>query len=172
LLEAQDPKNRQKLTIWAPTHNFIGLCLIFAAKAHIGNRKKNLLNSNTASTCPHNMANVGPLTAEIRWRVWDTPANVNRTGFLSWQRLLHGTLVVGVSQILRRLTEGATYLRQGGHHVGHWPTFYLTEGRRNRMTKSLEMRVFLLSLSGDSDMVTLCVVGTVGRTFVGLLTDC
>jgi len=24
---------------------------------------------------------------------------------------------------LRRWTEGATYIRQGGHHVGHWPTF-------------------------------------------------
>jgi len=32
------------------------------------------------------------------------------------------TLVVGVSQTLRRSTEGATYIRQGGHHVGHWPT--------------------------------------------------
>ena len=30
-------------------------------------------------------------------------------------------LVVGVSQTLRRWTEGATYIRQGGHHVG--PTF-------------------------------------------------
>jgi len=32
-------------------------------------------------------------------------------------------LVVGVSQTLRRWTEGATYIRQGDHHVGHWPTF-------------------------------------------------
>jgi len=32
-------------------------------------------------------------------------------------------LVVGVSQTLRRVTEGATYIRQGDHHVGHWPTF-------------------------------------------------
>jgi len=24
---------------------------------------------------------------------------------------------------LRRWTEGATYIRQGDHHVGHWPTF-------------------------------------------------
>ena len=32
-------------------------------------------------------------------------------------------LVVGVSQTLRRWTEGATYTRQGDHHVGHWPTF-------------------------------------------------
>jgi len=32
-------------------------------------------------------------------------------------------LVVDVSQTLRRWTEGATYIRQGDHHVGHWPTF-------------------------------------------------
>jgi len=32
-------------------------------------------------------------------------------------------LVVGVSQTLRRWTEGATYIRQGDHPVGHWPTF-------------------------------------------------
>ena len=37
--------------------------------------------------------------------------------------LLHGTLVVGVSHTLRRWTEGATYIRQEVHHVGHWPTF-------------------------------------------------
>jgi len=37
--------------------------------------------------------------------------------------LLHSTLVVGISQTLRRSAEGATYIWQGGHHVGHWPTF-------------------------------------------------
>jgi len=37
--------------------------------------------------------------------------------------LLHDTLVVSISQTLRRLTEGATYIRQGDHHVGHWATF-------------------------------------------------
>jgi len=37
--------------------------------------------------------------------------------------LLHSTLVVDVSQTLQRWTEGATYIRQGDHHVGHWPTF-------------------------------------------------
>ena len=48
---------------------------IFATKACIENRKKNLLNSNTSFTCPHNMANFGPLMAEICWLVWGTPAN-------------------------------------------------------------------------------------------------
>ena len=32
--------------------------------------------------------------------------------------------IVGVSQTLRRWTKGATYIRQGGHYVGHWPTIY------------------------------------------------
>jgi len=31
--------------------------------------EKELLNSNTSSTCPDNMVNFGLLTAEIRWRV-------------------------------------------------------------------------------------------------------
>jgi len=29
--------------------------------------------------------------------------------------LLHGSQIVGVSQTLRRWTEGATYVGQGGH---------------------------------------------------------
>jgi len=36
-----------------------------------------MLNINIFSTCPHNMANFGPLTAEIGWGVWVTPANFN-----------------------------------------------------------------------------------------------
>ena len=41
----------------------------------------------------------GLLTAEICWRVWGTPANFN--GFRVLAALLHGTLVVGVSQTLQ-----------------------------------------------------------------------
>jgi len=86
--------------------------------------EKNLLSSNISSTCPHNMVNFGPLAAEIVSLVWGTPGHFN--GFRILAALLHGTLVVGVSQTLRRWTEGATYIRQGGHHVGHWPTFLVT----------------------------------------------
>ena len=68
------------------------------------------------SRCPHNMANFGPLAAEIGPVVWGTPANFNRFRVLA--ALLHGTLVVGVSQTLRCWTEGATYILQGDHHVG------------------------------------------------------
>jgi len=37
--------------------------------------------------------------------------------------LMHGTRAVCVSQTLRRSVEGGTYIRYGGHHVGHQPTF-------------------------------------------------
>ena len=88
-------KMTQKIAIWAPSHNFVGLYLRkFETKAHIDNRKKNLLN-----TCPHNMANF-ELAAEIVSLVWCTPANFN--GFRVLAALLHGTVVVDVSQTLRR----------------------------------------------------------------------
>jgi len=70
---------------------------IIATKACIDNRKK-WLNSNISSRCSHNMANFGPLTAEIGLPVW--AANFN--GFRVLAVLLHGTLVVGASQTLRR----------------------------------------------------------------------
>jgi len=69
---------------------------IFGTKACIDNRKKNLLNSNTSSTCPDNMVNFGLLTAEICWRVWG-PLQIS-TGFAFLAALLHGAVVVGVSQ--------------------------------------------------------------------------
>jgi len=58
--------------------------------------EKNLLSSDISSTCPHNMVNFGPLAAEIVSLVWGTPDNFN--GFRVLAALLHGTLVVGVSQ--------------------------------------------------------------------------
>jgi len=57
---------RKKSPFWH--HRTILLGCIFAAEACIDNRKKNLLNTDTSPTCPHN-------------------------------------------------------IRQGDHHVGHWPTF-------------------------------------------------
>ena len=88
----------------------------------IGNK---LLHSNISPTCPCNMVNIDPLMAEICWRVWGTPVIFN--GFCVLAALLHGTLIVGVSQPLRHWTEGATYIRRVGHHVGHWPTFLIVE---------------------------------------------
>ena len=45
-------------------------------------------------------------------------------------------LVVGVSQTLRRWTEGASYIRQGNHHVGHWPTFLVSDWTVRFLVKS------------------------------------
>jgi len=82
------------------------------------------------------MVNFGLLMAEICWRVWGTPANFN--GFCVLAALLHSTLVVGVSQTLWHWTEGSTYIRQGGHHVGHLPTFLVIVGLIPCQLKALQ----------------------------------
>ena len=54
--------------------------------------KKNLLNGNTSSICPHFMLNFGLLTAEICWRVWGTRSKfqwVLRLGFVTALTLLN-----------------------------------------------------------------------------------
>jgi len=79
--------------------------------------EKKLVKQQYLSTCSYNMVNFAALAAETDWRVWGTPACFN--GFRVLAALLHGTLAVGVSQTLQRWTEGTTYIRQGGHHVGH-----------------------------------------------------
>ena len=93
---------------------------IFATKAHIDNRKKLVEQQCLPHICPRNMVNFGLLAAEIRWRVWGTPANFN--GFCVFIALLHSTLVVGVSQTAA-LNRGRHLYSAGGHHDGHWPTF-------------------------------------------------
>ena len=93
-LQMQDPKSRQKSLFGHHPTTLSGY--IFPTKACIDNWKKNLLSSNISSTCSHNMVNFGPLAAEIVSLVWGTPGNFN--GFRVLAALLHGTLVVGVSQ--------------------------------------------------------------------------
>ena len=74
---------------------------------------KNLLSSNISPTCPHNMVNFGSLAAEIVSLVWGTPGNFN--GFRVLAALLHGTLVVGVSQ--------TAALNRGRHvYLEGWPS--------------------------------------------------
>jgi len=68
---------------------------------------KNFLNSNISSTCPYNMVNIGPLSAEIGWRVSGTQENFN--GFCVLASLLHRRRSTEVNQIL--------------HHV--WPSPWL-----------------------------------------------
>ena len=166
----QDPKIANNSPSGHRRTNLSGY--IFAIKARIDNRKY-LLNSNIASTCPHNMANVGLLPAEISSLVWGTTANFNGFRFLASLLQRHrstkanqtlydvwpspGTLYIHFRGLLSRngILPGAKFTlrpslalsyigsvtarhsssgrqpnvaalsrgRQGGHHVGHWPTF-------------------------------------------------
>jgi len=79
-------KSRQK----SPSghHRTTSTGYIFPTKTHIDNRKKNLLSSNTSSTCPYNMVNFGSLVAETLSLVWSTPANFN--GFRVLAAFMHG----------------------------------------------------------------------------------
>jgi len=62
------------------------------------------------------------------WRVWGTPANFN--GFRVLATLLHGSLVVGISQIcdVEQRAPPIFGRAAGCHHVGHWPTFLVFSG--------------------------------------------
>jgi len=108
----KSPSWHHRITCWA-------ISLQLRSVSTIG---KKLLSSNISCRCPHNMVSFGPLTAEISSVVWGTPANFN--GFRILAALPHTTLVVGISQTWRHWTEGTTYIWQGGHHIGTWPTLY------------------------------------------------
>jgi len=86
-----DAKNHRHLRTIAQLCRVIPLQL-----RHVSTIGKKLLSSNISSRCPHNMVNFGPLVSEIISLVWGTPANFN--GFRVLSALLHGTLLVGVSQ--------------------------------------------------------------------------
>jgi len=59
---------------------------------HVSTIGKKLVKDQYLPTCPDNMVNFGPLTAEIRSGVWGTQANFN--GFRVLAALLHDILVV------------------------------------------------------------------------------
>ena len=51
---------------------------------HVSRTGKRLLKSNISCTCLHNMANFGPLAAEMGSGVWGTPANFKRVSRLAF----------------------------------------------------------------------------------------
>ena len=88
----------------------------FATKAHIDNRKNELVKQQYLLHMHLQYAELLPTNGLDLLASLGTPANFN--GFRVLTALLHGTVVVGVSQTLRRWTDHATYIRQGDHHVG------------------------------------------------------
>jgi len=115
----QDPKTHQKSPFGHHRTTLSGY--IFATKACIDNREKSIKRQYLFHMSSKYIENFRLLTAEIGSGVWGTPVHLNGLRVLA--ALLHGTLVVGVSQTLQRWAEGATYIPQGGHNVGHWPIF-------------------------------------------------
>jgi len=80
---------------------------VFATKPHIDNRK-NSLNSNISSICPHNMVNFGLLAAEIGSGVLGTPLR-------KFQRLSRLGCVTARHSSSRRQPNFAALNR--GHHL-------------------------------------------------------
>jgi len=101
-------------------HRTALLGYIFATKAAIDNQKKLVKQQYLLQMSPQ-YGELQPTSGWDRSGSLGHPCKFN--GFRVLAALLHGTLVVGVSQTLQRWTEGATYIRQDDHHVGHWPTF-------------------------------------------------
>jgi len=107
---------------------------------------KNLLSSNMSSTCSHNMVNFGPIAAEILSLVWGRGSPANFNGFRVLSSVTARHLVVGVSQTLRRWTEGATAGRPSRWASAHILVYSIS--------------VYVLGLSACSQMSTRALTGS------------
>ena len=114
---------------------------IFATKARIDNRKKLVKQQY--------VLHISPQYGELRpTSGWDRLTSLGYPcKFQLFSRLGSVTarhLVGGVSQTLRRWTEGASYIRQGDHHVGLRSTF-------------LVVLCFILCTSNPTLKISLCL---------------
>ena len=110
----------QKITICAPSHNFVRLNL---CNKGIYRQSEKKLKQQYLFHMTLQCGELWPTSGWDRFVSLGHPSKFQRVRILA--AFLHGTLLMGVCQTLRRWTEGATYIRQGGHHVGHWPTSLL-----------------------------------------------
>jgi len=95
---------------------------MFATKAYIDNRK--IVNSNTSSTCPHNVENFGPLMAEIGSAVCGTPVNFN--GFRVLPSLLQRRCSTEANQTVHDVWPSPRLL----HYVFIFCTLYIQSAAR------------------------------------------
>jgi len=92
-LQIRDAKKSPKIAIGTIAQ----LCRAISPQLrHVSTIGKKFVKQQYLLYVAHNMVNFGPLAVEIVSLVWGTPANFNRFRVLA--ALLHGTLVVGVSQ--------------------------------------------------------------------------
>jgi len=88
----------------------------------------------SVSTCPHNVANLGPLRADIGLPVWGTPANFNRFHVLAsllsayrlstYRRYTNNYIYLSIYVLQRRRSPDAN---QTLHNLG-WYTIYTFSG--------------------------------------------
>jgi len=79
--EIQDAKMTQKNRHRRPIAQ---LCRAESSQLRHASTIGKKLNSNISSVCPNNMANFGPLAAEINSGVWGTPGNFNGVSHLAF----------------------------------------------------------------------------------------
>jgi len=137
---------------WYVVNRLIALwpidCAGSSLKVFLGTRTFLLRNSLITLLSLKDIDIVIQLTNKIwRFAFCLSPSHRNSGNFNGFRVLaapsLHGTVIVDVSQTLRRWTEGATCIRQGGHHVGHWPTF-LVKTELVVMMHSYKLAMFVL----------------------------
>jgi len=115
----QDAKKSPKIAIWAPSHKF---CRAISSQLrHVSTIWKKLIKQQyVLQTFPQH-GELRPTSGWDRFVRLGHPTKFQLVSRLGSVTARH--VVVDVSQTLRRWIEGATYVRQGDHHVGHWPTF-------------------------------------------------
>ena len=87
---------------------------------HIDSRRKIVKQQSL----PHMSSQYGELRPTSGWDRFVSLGHPSKfNGFRVLASLLQRRRSMEASQTLRRWTEGATCVRQGDHHVGHWPTF-------------------------------------------------
>jgi len=118
---------------------------IFATKAFIDNRKS-VLNSNIFSTCLHNIVNFGPLTAEICWRVWGTPAYFN--GFRVLASLLQRRRSTEVNQTLHDVWPSPALIAYTIHFRGLLPLREFCPVQNSLYVQVLRSHMLTASLHG------------------------
>jgi len=109
---------------------------IFTTKVCINNRKTLVKQQHPMSyTCPHNMANFGPLTAEIGSRVWGTPGNFN--GFRVLPSLLQRRRSPEANQTLRDVWPSPGLVRyKNVHFQGSCPLAEFCPGVSQTLRRS------------------------------------
>ena len=113
----QDTKSRQNCHLGT----IAKLCRAISSQLrHVPTIEKNLLSSNMSSRCPPQHGELRPTSGWDRFVSLGHPTKFQLVSRLGSVTARH--VVVGISQTLRRWIEGATYVRQGDHHFGQWPT--------------------------------------------------